>query len=169
MIFVGDNGTPGQVARSTFGPRRAKGSIFEGGTHVPLVVAGPGVKSGRTADLVNTTDLYATIAALAGARVDTPDSVDLTPVLQGGASTRSHAYVEHFSAQGARGPDVLGWAIRDARYKLVVAEQAAPMLFDLQVDPLEGTDLLAGSASGASLQKAQELRQAYDKLRQGAP
>lgn len=169
VIFIGDNGTPGPIARDTFGPRRAKGSIFEGGTHVPLVVAGPGVKPGRAPDLVNTTDLYATIAALAGARVSTPDSVDLTPVLKGGASTRSHAYVEHFSAQGARGPDVLGWAIRDARYKLVVPEQAEPMLFDLQLDPLERTDLLAGSASGASQQKAHELRQAYDKSRKGGP
>lgn len=169
VIFIGDNGTPSPVERDTFGPRRAKGSIFEGGTHVPLVIAGPGVRPGRTAALVNTTDLYVTITALAGARVSTPDSVDLAPVLKGGDSTRSHAYVEHFSGQGARGPDVLGWAIRDARHKLVVAEHAAPMLFDLLVDPLERTDLLAGSASSVNLQTMQVLRQAYDQLRKGIP
>ncbi|KPF43365.1 hypothetical protein IP87_17330 [beta proteobacterium AAP121] len=169
VIFIGDNGTPGQIARDTFGPQRAKGSIFEGGTHVPLIIAGPGVKPGRASGLVNTTDLYATIAALAGAGAGTPDSVDLTPVLKGGSSTRSHVYVEHFSAQRARGADVLGWAIRDARHKLVVPEQSAPMLFDLQMDPLERTDLLAGNVSSASLQKAHELREAYDKLRKSHP
>ncbi len=43
------------------------------------------------------------------------------------------------------------------------------MLFDLQMDPLERTDLLAGNVSSASLQKAHELREAYDKLRKSYP
>jgi arylsulfatase A-like enzyme len=54
---------------------------------------------------------------------------------------------------------------RDARYKLVAPRQAAPMLFDLQADPLERVDLLAGAASQSSRQKAQELQAAYERIR----
>jgi hypothetical protein len=51
-MFIGDNGSPGQVARGLYGTRGAKGSLFEGGTHVPMIVQGPGVSPGRTNTLV---------------------------------------------------------------------------------------------------------------------
>lgn len=168
VMFIGDNGSPNQVARSLYGSRGAKGSIFEGGTHVPLIIQGPGVADGRSDALVNSTDLFATIVALAGAHPQTCDAVDLAPVLaggpRGGSGTRRHVYIEHFSDSPPRGADVHGWAIRDARYKLVAVEGEAKMLFDLDSDPFEKTDLLSGDVSSAAKTEAAELQAAYDRI-----
>lgn len=88
VMFIGDNGSPNQVARSLYGDRGAKGSIFEGGTHVPLIIQGPGVAAGRSDALVNSTDLFSTIAALSGAHPQMSDAADLAPLLAGGPSGR---------------------------------------------------------------------------------
>ena len=69
IILIGDNGTPGQVVQAPFGSGRAKGSIYNGGTNVPLVVAGPAVTvaPGTSTDkLVHCVDLFSTILAIAG-------------------------------------------------------------------------------------------------------
>lgn len=165
VVFIGDNGTPGKVAGGFYGARGAKGGIFEGGTHVPLIVQGPGVTAGRSDALVNSTDLFATIAALSGAHPQTPDAVDLAPALGGGATARQHVYIEHFSESPPAGPDVYGWAIRDARYKLVAVQDMPQMLFDLDADPLEQTDLLSGDVSSEAKAAAAELQAAYEQIR----
>jgi arylsulfatase B len=45
VIFVGDNGTPDEVVQAPYYKFKAKSTIFEGGIHVPLVIAGAGVTS----------------------------------------------------------------------------------------------------------------------------
>ena len=49
VFVISDNGTPGSVARDS---GREKGSVFEGGIHVPMFVLGPGVEPGQTEQLV---------------------------------------------------------------------------------------------------------------------
>lgn len=44
VIFVSDNGTPGEVSAPPVSARRAKATLFEGGIRVPLVIAGPKVR-----------------------------------------------------------------------------------------------------------------------------
>jgi hypothetical protein len=67
VIFVGDNGTPGAVVAPPFDFDHGKGTLFEGGVHVPLIVRGPGVAAGAECDaLVDTVDLFSTVADLAG-------------------------------------------------------------------------------------------------------
>ena len=73
VIFIGDNGTIGQVAHPRLVPRRhAKGSQFEGGLNVPFVFSAPGVseKGSRSAVLTHISDIYATALDLAGSAVD---------------------------------------------------------------------------------------------------
>ncbi len=143
VMFLGDNGSPNQVTRGFYGNHRAKGTIYDSGTHVPLIVSGPGVTAGRTEAFVNTTDLTATIASLTGGRFSSPDSIDFSPALAGGTSERDVIYVEHFTNRETKGGGVYGWSLREGDYKLVVPEQSDPKLFDLAQDPLEQNDLLA--------------------------
>ena len=149
VMFIGDNGSPGQVARGLYGERGAKGGIFEGGTHVPLIVSGDGVMAGRSDALVNSTDLFATIADLAGVETLPDgagiDSISFKSALFGGEGRRELVYVEHFSDAEPRGGGTLGWAVRDNDYKLVGVEGEDLKLFDLDQDPLETTDLLRGN------------------------
>ena len=102
MIFTGDNGTTASVIVPPFVPAQGKGSPYEGGVNVPLIVSGPAVQSpGREEGaLVAAVDLFATIAELAGvdvAAVIPPwvvlDSVSLVPYISNAAQTPLRATV----------------------------------------------------------------------------
>lgn len=66
IIVVGDNGTPGQVDQAPAGGiAGAKGSLNEGGIHVPFFACGPDVTvTGTTDKMVHVVDLFATILDL---------------------------------------------------------------------------------------------------------
>ena len=57
IIFIGDNGTPNQVAQQ-YNPRRVKGTLYKGGINVPMIVSGNKVTRSNDSDdsLINTTD-----------------------------------------------------------------------------------------------------------------
>ncbi|WP_371171494.1 sulfatase-like hydrolase/transferase [Aliiroseovarius sp. 2305UL8-7] len=164
VIFIGDNGTPNQVIGDLFGTHQAKATIYDSGTHVPMVVTGPGIPAGRTDAFVNTTDLHATIAGLAGAEVSTPDSFDLAPVLSGEAGTREVAYIEHFTNRETKGGGVYGWAIREGQYRLVAPEAQDMELYDLSADPTEQENLLANGGATEFQQIAESLQAAREAI-----
>ena len=76
IIVIGDNGTPGQVDQAPAGGlARAKGSLNEGGIHVPFFAIGPDIlKTGTSDKLVHVADLFSTILDLTG--VDIPADVE---------------------------------------------------------------------------------------------
>jgi arylsulfatase B len=163
VIFIGDNGTPGAV-KASGGQRAAKSSIYEGGIHVPLLIAGAGVASrGRVAPhIVNSVDLYPTILALIGIdfRTVVPagrkiDGVSLVPILNSASAgaVRQFAYSEHFPL---RYDENYKRAIRDVRYKLVRFPGRSE-LYDLVNDPRETKDLLLAPLTA-------EARAAFDRL-----
>jgi arylsulfatase A-like enzyme len=148
VIFVGDNGTPGPVKDTGTGIRNSKGSVYEGGVRVPLIVAGAGVtRRGREDELFVTTDVYATVLDLAGVPVShVNNSYSLKPVLGDEAATsgRTHSFTEVSS-----GPNNRRWAIKDRRYKLINNNRVWE-LYDLVADPLEATNLYASPSHAAA-------------------
>ena len=98
VIFVGDNGVPPPVNDVGQGMRGSKGSVYEGGVRVPLIVAGAGVtRRGREDNLFVTTDIYATVLDLAGVPVShVNDSYSLKPVFsdEAASSGRTHSFSE---------------------------------------------------------------------------
>ena len=146
VIFLGDNGTPGQVLQPPLPTGHGKDSLYEGGIRVPLIIRGPNVISpGRTADvLTHLTDLYATILDLAGISAPagvTLDSQSLLPVLQNQTVTRARLYSEQFDTSL---PTTGGRILRDDRYKLIRNNTGTDEFYDLQTDPYESTNLFAG-------------------------
>ena len=152
VIFMGDNGTAGQVVTEPFRRGRAKGSVYEGGIRVPLIVSGPGVIGGAvTGALVNSTDMFATILELGGTEVAEAlpeglihDSVSFFPYLSAPdrPSLREWIYADEMTpAEGLQGGD---FAIRDERFKLV-RRSGDDELYDLVADPFERNNLLAGT------------------------
>ncbi len=94
VIFVGDNGVPPPVKDTATGLRDSKGSTYEGGVRVPLIVAGAGVtRRGREDNLFVTTDLYATVLDVAGVPVShVNDSYSVKPLFADEAAVeRTHA------------------------------------------------------------------------------
>lgn len=171
ILFIGDNGTPNKAVQSPYERRRAKASLYEGGVHVPLIVAGHGVArhGQREEALVNSTDLFATIAELADIPGDTvadwpQDSLSFARLLTtGDAPQRQYAYSELFGGPGGgagnRAKQSEGFAMRDDRWKYLDTTGNGEQLFDLASDPYERNDLLA--TGGLS----KEERTALDELR----
>ena len=98
VIFTSDNGPESYAhervrarGHRSAGPWRGlKRDVYEGGHRVPFLVRWPGVvKAGAVSDaLVSQIDLFATLAAAAGAALppgSAPDSYDLLPVWRDGA------------------------------------------------------------------------------------
>ena len=71
IIFVGDNGTPGGVIQN-FPSNHSKGTLYEGGIRVPLIISGKGVTRANEIEnnLNHITDLYSTILELTGAQLN---------------------------------------------------------------------------------------------------
>lgn len=143
VVFVSDNAGEEDSCSGT----PALGSCIR----VPLIVRRPGSSAGEVSDaLVNTTDLFATVAEIAGATSTAEDSVSLLPYLVTPAAPTQHrpsaggpyAYAEYFHF----GVGAFGRAIRDARYKYVWdysgASGPSEALYDLDADPGELSNLL---------------------------
>ncbi len=155
VIFMGDNGTGGNSVSAPFRAGRAKGTIFEGGVNVPLIVTGPAVERGGVSEaLVNSADLFVTIMEMAG--IDpgetvpdevTHDSVSFLSALSvpDAPSQREWLYADVFDG-GFAGVDTADYAMRNARYKLLrfAGEEE---LYDLLEDPYEYNNLLSGDPS----------------------
>ncbi|MEO0453623.1 MAG: sulfatase-like hydrolase/transferase [Verrucomicrobiota bacterium] len=113
VILIGDNGTPGGAVQAPFGSGRAKGSLYEGGTRVPLVVAGPSVtvSNGSTTDeLVHAVDLFPTLLELVGVDPETVASSEVLdqtrsflPILVGDES--ADRFISYEGGDGGVGGD----------------------------------------------------------------
>ena len=147
IVFLGDNGTPGQVVQSPYSNTKAKDTLYQGGISVPLVVSGAGVtRAGqREQALVNGSDLFATFAALTGRSRNIPaDSVSFALALTSASfSGRSHAYIDF------RDGSSVATAIRDSRYKLIEYGNGSRELYDLSNDPYETQNLTASGTTPA--------------------
>ena len=146
--------------------RGTKADIWEGGHHVPFFARWPGkVKAGsQSAQVITHTDLFATVAAIAGAKIPNgaaADSYSFLPLLLGKAKAYSRPPVIHHSASGM-------FAIRDGDWKLVLGNGSGGrqqprgrafekpfFLANLKEDPAEKTNRVeAESKVAAALEKA---------------
>jgi len=170
VIFAGDNGTAAEVAEQVFDDGNGKGTVYETGLRVPLIVADgrtlvqqrsdfvvdqdwirsprfvrvPGTESSEP---VHVADIFATVGEIAGADASSGvDSVDLllAPYERGFLGTRS-LLSESYDESGFGGA-----ALRLGNWKLymrVVDDSTASRcrnnvaLFNLDLDRLEQYDL----------------------------
>ena len=163
IIYLGDNGTPRQVIQGHV-PSHGKGSVYEGGVAVPLIVSGRGVTriGERESALVSGVDLFATIAALAGTGTeeiyDSKSFVELFSAAAAGP--REYAYAE------ARDDTTDDWAIRNDRYKLIQRLSSGQELYDLEADPFEQDNLLVNGIDASESIILAELQAQADLIRQ---
>lgn len=167
VVFASDNGGYlGTDARQTIpvttnAPLRSgKGSLYEGGIRVPLVVKWPGVtKAGSTSgEAVVLTDLFRTLMTAAGLAVPAglpEDGVDLTAVLREPASkVGRQALYFHYPHYYHAPKTAPASAVQAWPWKLVEhLEDGRAELFDLGKDPGESRDL-----SGVEPEQVLELR-----------
>ncbi|MFN2378514.1 MAG: sulfatase-like hydrolase/transferase [Candidatus Binatia bacterium] len=86
VVIVGDNGSLGNFVKPPFATQRAKGTAYQTGVWVPLIVSGPLVKGPNrsVSQMVNITDLYSLFGEIAGiedVKAVVPRPVDAQPML----------------------------------------------------------------------------------------
>ncbi len=144
VLFLNDNGGASGNGTVNTPLRGWKGSPYEGGTRVPIIVAGAGVSAapGATYDKpVHSIDLLPTCyEAGQGSRLSDLDGVNLLPFLNGSNPGVPHGFIflRHEAQVG----------IRTESWKLVKNGRGRPFeLYDLRNDPGEGSDLAAANAN----------------------
>jgi arylsulfatase A len=147
FIYTADHGAQGRNANGPLA--NGKGTVWEGGIRVPLIVRGPGIKAGACTHVRATTvDLFPTIAAMARAKEPLPKNLEggsLAAVLGGAPGAKvqraREEFVVHFphydkDEQGPASALLLG------NDKLIRPyETGVLMLFDLSKDIGEQRDL----------------------------
>jgi len=85
IVIAGDNGSFGPTTQLPFDGTRAKGTVYQTGVWVPLIVSGPLVneKNREVNHMVNIADVYELFGEIAGAKVHelAPRPVDSRPML----------------------------------------------------------------------------------------
>jgi len=145
IIYMGDNGTSGQVAQEPYSRTTAKGSVYQGGINVPLYVSGNGVsRTGEDDNLIVSTDIFSTIGELAGVNsTEINDSKSFKSLFTTESNIRDFQYTEMNNTNR----DLDLWTISNGTYKLVVNANGSEEMYNLNNDPYEGNDLLEGNLS----------------------
>jgi arylsulfatase A-like enzyme len=153
IIFIGDNGTPFQSIQPPYPSNHAKSTIYEGGTRVPWIVAGPAVTTPGQTNFspVHVADLFSTILEMAGTSAAaavpsnvTIDSQSILPVVTSGSTKSRMIYNEVFDTPSSTN-DVR--SLRDSRYKFISFADGRNEFYDLQTDPTELTNLNATAST----------------------
>jgi len=153
IFFLSDNGGVVKavhgmsVYSSNYPFREGKGSMYEGGAHVPFMVHWPkGIKRPAQFDgLVSSLDIAATACALAGADTTNArlDGVNLAPFLSGEKKGSPHEALFWRADEGS------SWAVRTPEQKLLKpkgGKDASSELFDMVRDPYESKDIVGQKA-----------------------
>lgn len=172
VIFSSDNGPilfDGYFDRSvedlnghqpTAGLRGWKYLTFEGGCRVPFIAYWPQQIKPRISDeFVSLVDIYATVAKLTGQKLPSgaaPDSIDLSSVLLGttNQNVRNHTVLHGIGGLALRqgkwkyipattGAGGMGSGANAADARFAAATIPEPLLFDLENDPNEATNVIA--------------------------
>jgi len=162
IIFLGDNGTPNLVAQLPYARDMVKGTLYQGGVNTPLFISGPGVsRVGETDNnLITSTDLFSTIAQLAGGSTSAiNDSNSFIHLLSTDGTHRNFEYSEMND-----GTNDL-WAISSFRYKIIANSSGSQEMYDLLEDPYESNNLLLSTLSNEQQAAKTEMEMELDAIR----
>ncbi|MDF1816769.1 MAG: sulfatase [Verrucomicrobiales bacterium] len=147
LVFMSDNGATGNPRRPNNAPLAfGKGTLYEGGIRVPLMIRGPGIKGEIYCDeKVTGCDLLPTFCEWAGTAAGDIEGSSLVPLLTGSPSAFTRPkegllfHNPHYGAGPIQKPQT---AILVKNYKLLRdLETGTDQLFDLESDISESTDL----------------------------
>ena len=147
IIFIGDNGTPNNLTQD-YPANHGKGTLYQGGVHVPMFVSGYGVtRHGETENaLINVIDIYASIIEISGTNLPGGiyNSLSFEHLLTSSIlPKRQFNLSEIDSNQGFI--NTQGYTIRDSTYKLIEYYTGQQEMFNIFADPLETNNLLQGA------------------------
>jgi arylsulfatase A-like enzyme len=153
LILVGDNGTDAVLVRPPALRDHAKGTLYPGGIHVPLIISGPDIAPAVSEALVHVADLFPTVLDLAGhdaSDLDVDiDGRSLVPLLDGVSEGRRCVLIEAFEPNRGPSDDNLGFGV----HEMSVIEDGFQLVRSRERDELFAVDAHA-SAEGDDLLRA---------------
>jgi len=154
IFFFSDNGGPPWAnAASNLPLRGTKGQVYDGGVHVPFLVAWPGTlpANRRYEPAVSSLDVFATALACAGVPMPTDrvhDSVDLLPYLTGQTPGEPHDWL--FWKTTMTGQYSSAARQSDGNWKLVRKPGKPDELYQLSADIGEKNNLAESESERAA-------------------
>jgi arylsulfatase B len=175
VIFLGDNGTPPNVIQSPYNAAKSKGTLYAGGTRVPMIIAGAGVVSPdrESTAMVNAADIYATVLELAGINMATTqpsgnpvDSKSLLPILQNTTDVSRTGFSQTFGTDLTT--TVSGRAVTSSSgYTLIQFDDGSEELYETATDANQATNLLGSGITTAAASAYAELKLALANYTEG--
>ena len=142
VVFTGDNGS--DLEEWVVHARGMKGTPYEGGTRVPLIVTGPNVDVGICDVPTIGMDFYPTFLSYANIATKPEehlDGVDITPLFKTTGNIADRPLYWHYPHYDKAGPYS---SIIAGRWKLIhQSDDDSLELYDLQNDPMEVENLAA--------------------------
>lgn len=137
-----------------------KQSLFEESIRVPLILAGPGVrtKGGVVKAPVELLDVYPTVADLAGFKAQTPKYLD-GRTLRGAVNNPDAKVKGTAFSQVQRQGGIAGLSIRTEKHHFISWNygEGGEQLYDVVADPRESKNLVNEPASAQELQQMRKL------------
>lgn len=158
IIFTSDNGSQGNEFVVNY--RGNKGTAYEGGTRVPLIVAGPRITNGVCTAPTITMDLYPTVLSYIGAPAKPEehlDGQDVMPLLTGEGTIDERPLYWHYPHYDETIP--YSSAVADGWKIIRYPDDGEVELYNLNDDPMETTNLAAANA-----EEAESMVQMLDQL-----
>jgi arylsulfatase A-like enzyme len=142
-----------------------KHTNFEEATRAPLIIAGPGIKAGKTSSLTEFVDVFPTICDLAGVAI--PKNLDgksLKPLMVNNKEVAKEYSISQYPRKlkkaemtkaGYSDPKMMGYSLRTDKYRYTIwmnnftskhpyseAQLYASELYDYVKDPLETVNVV---------------------------
>ena len=164
VVFVGDNGSPNTVLRG-FTNGHGKGSLYEGGVGVPMIVSGAGVTRRGVEEfgLTQANDLHATFIETCSNPL--PGGIHnsysiLSSFTEDNAIERNCIYADVTRDAGQQ------WAIRNQEYKYIEDEQGNQEFYRVDTS-IEEVDNLISNLTAEEAEILADLQKEADAIRNG--
>jgi arylsulfatase A-like enzyme len=161
IIVMGDNGPPSSVTDPFVPVEFGKGSVYQGGVHVPLLIASVDLtQPGRiVSEPVMAVDIYDTVLSAMGIVGELGEGQSLMPFLRNpDHQGRGWSYAETFAPNGSGPYDKHEQAVMSVQgYKLIRRQGEADELYHVDFDPKEMNNLLLGELTEAEQTALDEL------------
>ncbi|MFI3292397.1 MAG: sulfatase-like hydrolase/transferase [Rikenellaceae bacterium] len=162
IIFIGDNGTAKTYIQEPYSHRHGKGTLYDTGVAIPMIVSGAGVNgAGSRSDApVSAVDIFPTVLEFSGKTMASyEDSFSFARVAQGGETQRKFNYAEILNPR-------MGYsnAIGDGRYKLITSKAGVEQFYDTQKDVTEQNNLIGKNLSDEQALALENLRKELQKM-----
>ena len=175
ILFLSDNGglstvpnRGGEAHTQNLPLRQGKGSLYEGGIRIPMIVSGPGIAAASTtSQYVNVDDIFPTVLQMAGQKnyktIQKIDGMSIVPFLHDQNKKDNEKvllwhYPNNWTNINLKGIS-WGTALRKGDWKLIYFHKYSTLeLYDLSADIGEQNDLAAKYP-----EKVQELAELMTK------